>query len=103
MSKGIKVLIYLGVLGATVYFARRVFAGEVGVPSPPSAPPSVGTPNVTGPDTAEVDVSWDPVPGATYYQVFVNGQYAVQVQETKVKLTNLRPGQTYSIAIAACN
>jgi hypothetical protein len=117
LPKGLKTLIYLGVFGVAGFFAYKAFAGEAPErppseeppsppstpPSPPSTPPRVSTPVVTGPDKAEVDVSWDPVPGATYYQVFVNGQYATQVRGTTVRLTTLKPGRTYQIAVAACN
>jgi hypothetical protein len=106
LPKGLKTLISLGAFGTTVYFIYKyiIGKGEAGeVPSPPSTPPRVGTPVVTGPDTAEVDVSWDPVPGATYYQIFVDGQYAREVQGTTVRLTALKPGRTYRIAVAACN
>ena len=74
-----------------------------GPPSPPGQP-TVSQPTVTGPNTAEVTVSWDAVDGATYYRVFVNDRPAADnVQGTSVKLTDLVPGQTYRIAVAACN
>ncbi len=82
-------------------------AAQVYVPPYQEAPPApgaptVGTPQVVSSTTAYVSVSWNTVSGATYYKVFVNGQEVTQTQSTSVTLT-LTPGQTYQIAIAACN
>jgi len=79
---------------------------NIPLPPPPSPP---GAPTVEyqviSAATANVTVKWSPVPGATYYKVFVNGSLATQVEgntNTSVIL-QLQPGQTYQIAVAACN
>ncbi len=100
------VAIAAGIAGGA--FALWYFLTKKGVISPPGAPPRPSTPprvevSVTGPDTAEATVSWDPVQGATYYKVYKNGSEVLgNVQGTTTKLTDLVPGQTYYIAIAAC-
>lgn len=109
------------VVGAStyLYFAHRngwwPFKKEQAPPPPPSGggqqPPGAPNPpgmptvnvNVIDQNRAEADVSWSPVSGATYYKVLVNGQEVTTVQGTSTKLTNLVPGQTYQIAVAACN
>jgi len=74
-----------------------------GIPNPPSQPPTVGKVSYISPDKAQVPISWSPVQEATYYKVYVNGQVvADNIQSTSYTLT-LTPGQTYQIAIAACN
>jgi len=77
-------------------------------PPPPGPPNPPGQPTVqvtvTGPNTVEAVVSWGAVSGAAYYKVYVDGNVAADnVRGTSVKLTNLVPGQTYQIAVAACN
>lgn len=97
--------------GGYLYFAHRngwwPFKEAVAPVTPPNPPgqPQVSV-NVIDQNTAEASVSWDAVPGATYYKVFVNGQVAAgaeSVQGTTATLHNLVPGQTYNIAVAACN
>lgn len=78
---------------------------HVRAPNSPSQPPIVHV-NVIDQNTAEASVTWSPVPNATYYKVFVDGQVAAgadNVTGTSVTLRNLVPGQTYQIAVAACN
>jgi len=96
--------------GGYLYFAKKngwwPFKEEVpggpGAPNPPGQPTVEVT--VTGPNTAEAVVSWNPVPGATYYKVYRDGQEVLSnVRGTTATLTGLVPGQTYQIAIAACN
>jgi len=95
--------------GTYLYFAHRngwwPFKKKEAPPEAPNPPgqPTVQT-NVTGPNTAEADVSWGAVPGAAYYKVFVDGREVVgNVSGTTAKLTGLVPGRTYSISVAACN
>jgi len=79
-------------------------AVTINIPVPAPNPPGTPTVNyqVIDVNTAKVTVSWNSVAGATYYKVFVNGQEVTQVQGTSVTI-NLKPGQTYQIAVAACN
>jgi len=72
-------------------------------PPAPTSPPTVSQPTYDSSGKAKVSVSWQPVQGAAYYQILVNGKVAVSnVQGTSYELT-LDPGQTYQIAIAACS
>lgn len=45
------------------------------------------------------ELSWNPVPGATAYDIVVNDQTVVSVVTTKYSLTTLKPGSKYSILI----
>jgi len=73
------------------------------VPPAPTSPPNISQPTYDSSGKAKVSVSWQPVQGATYYQILVNGKVVVSnVQGTSYELT-LDPGQTYQIAIAACS
>ena len=45
------------------------------------------------------ELSWNPVPGATAYDIVVNDQTVVSVVTTKYSLTTLKPGSKYSISI----
>lgn len=74
------------------------------VPPPPPAPgaPRVSVPTPTNPNSVTATVSWDPVQGATSYRVYVNGQQVWSGSTTSCQI-NLVPGQTYQIAVAACN
>jgi len=93
--------------GGYLYLAKKngwwpFKEGALGAPSPPGQPTVEVT--VTGPNTAEAVVSWNPVPGATYYKVYCDGQEVLSnVQGTTATLTGLVPGQTYQISVAACN
>jgi hypothetical protein len=77
-------------------------------PSPPGAPNPPGMPlvsNITVIDQnrAEADVSWNAVPNATYYRVYVDGNVvADNVRTTSCHITNLIPGRTHQIQVAAC-
>jgi len=100
------IAIVAGVAGGA--FALWYFLAKKGIITPPGAPPAPGKPsvevNVTGPNTAEANVSWNPVSGATYYEVYVDGKKVLgNVQGTTARLTDLVPGRTYRIAVAACN
>jgi hypothetical protein len=78
--------------------------GGVTVPNPPGQP-TLSQPRLIDQNTAEIDVSWNAVPMATYYKVFANGSPvagAENVQGTSVTI-RVAPGQTYNIAVAACN
>ena len=74
------------------------------VPPPPPAP---GMPRVqyqvVDANTALVDISWDPVPGATYYQILVDNNVVQTVQNNTSTQIRLAPGRTYQIQIKACN
>jgi len=77
-------------------------AGGPGTPPSPTSPPTVGQITYDSSGKAKVPVDWQPVQGATYYQVIVNGNVAASnVQGTHYELI-LDPGQTYHVAIAAC-
>lgn len=72
-------------------------------PNPPGAP-TVSTPVVTGSSSATCTVSWNMVPGATYYRIFVNGNFAAQASTPPVTLdVGAYVGQTISVSVAACN
>lgn len=96
-----------GAVALWYFLTKKSVTAPPGAP-PPGAPPPPGPPMVqvtaTGPNTAEATVSWSPVSGATYYKVYVDGTEVLSnVQGTTARLTNLVPGRTYQIAVAACN
>ncbi len=74
---------------------------QPGTPNQPGQP-KVSEPNITGPSTATVTVSWGAVSEATSYKVYVNGSPVGTTSETSMQV-NLTPGNTYQIAVAACN
>jgi hypothetical protein len=83
--------------------ARTVTVPSYQPPAPnPPGMPDVQVPTPTNPSSVTATVSWNPVSGATYYVVFVNGQQVWQGSSTTCQV-NLVPGQTYQIAVAACN
>ena len=45
------------------------------------------------------ELSWNPVPGATAYDIVVNDQTVVSVLTTKYSLTSLKPGSKYTMII----
>ncbi len=104
-------VVVVGAGGYLVYAKNKgmwPFASAGGGVSPPGAPSSPGQPqvsvNVTGQSTAEADVSWSPVSGASYYKVFVNGQEVISsVSGTTARITGLVPGNSYQVSVAACN
>ncbi len=70
-------------------------------PNPPGAP-SVNVPTPTNPSSVTATVSWGAVSGATSYKLYVNGSVVWTGSVTSVQV-QLTPGQTYQIAVAACN
>jgi hypothetical protein len=73
------------------------------VPNAPGAP-TVTNINVTGPSAATAKVSWNTVAGATYYKIFVNGQYLTQANAPPVTVNlGAYVGQTIQVSVAACN
>jgi len=70
------------------------------VPQPPGQP-TVNVQTPTNPNSVTATVSWNSVPGATSYKVYVNGQEVWSGSSTSCQI-NLVPGNTYQIAVAAC-
>jgi hypothetical protein len=75
-----------------------------GAPPAPTSPPNVSI-SLISEHTAKLDISWDAVPGATYYEILVNGNRVGSFQTTSatIQLTNVSPGDTLQVAIKACN
>ncbi|MFG2292095.1 RICIN domain-containing protein [Streptomyces sp. NPDC048603] len=82
-------------------------------PNPNPSPKPTPTPSPTapkpgsGPDVAvgqiqsdSAVVSWPRVNGAAWYQVMFNGKHLTWVQGTAVRIYNLRPGTSYTVAVS---
>lgn len=70
------------------------------------APSVPGQPNVQfrviDQSTAELNISWESIPGAAYYQVFVDSQLAASNITGNSAVVRVQPGKTYSVQVAAC-
>ena len=53
------------------------------------------------PDPTSLRISFDPVPGAIHYLVYVNGRMKASVTEPQCLLTGLKTGTTYKITVKA--
>ena len=51
--------------------------------------------------TTSIDISWDSVSGATGYDVYVDGGFAVTTAGTSIKVSPLESGRTYDISVRA--
>ncbi|MEV7614293.1 RICIN domain-containing protein [Streptomyces sp. NPDC089799] len=82
-------------------------------PNPNPSPKPTPTPSPTkpkpgsGPDVTvgqiqsdSAVVSWPRVTGAAWYQVMFNGKHLTWVQGTAVRIYNLRPGTSYTVAVS---
>ncbi|MEV8532415.1 RICIN domain-containing protein [Streptomyces sp. NPDC051211] len=78
-------------------------------PSPkPTPTPTPTTPRPgSGPDVTvgqiqpdSVVASWPRVAGAAWYQVLFNGKHLTWVQGTTLRIYNLRPGTSYTVAVS---
>lgn len=82
---------------------KGVAPGIPGAPSSPTSPPNVSAAWLDQ-RTLRLDVSWNSVQGASYYQILVNGNPVGTFQTTSasIQLTNVNPGDTLQVAIRAC-
>lgn len=76
-------------------------------PRPTSAPPTVGGLRSTGAGATNVQLAWNPSPGATSYQVRVTYQNKVvktfMTNGTTYNATGLSPNRTYGLHVVAIN
>ncbi|MGB9622224.1 MAG: hypothetical protein ACP5LD_10590 [Desulfomonilaceae bacterium] len=90
------------VAGAAIYlyFANKKGWWPFRPPNVPSQP-NVQV-RVIDQNTAELDVSWQAIPGASYYQIFVNSQIAADNITGNSAVVRVQPGKTYNVQVAAC-
>ena len=104
-------------VGAQEY--ARFIKSMVGIAQPPSGgqPPGGGAPPGTPSppyrtsstayalDNADLVIGWDPVPGATRYDLQHQGDMSIIYSgpSTSVRLTNLYSNSPYTVRVRACN
>lgn len=64
-------------------------------------PGKVGTPTVKVIDGETVEVSFEEVKGAQWYELFANGTSVGITPNTKINITGMTPGKTYKITVRA--
>lgn len=69
-------------------------------PPPPAAPAEV---TVSGVTDTEATISWSPVPYATQYSVWVDGQRWTGSTSPGVTIRGLQPSMTYTVYVTAAN
>ena len=89
---------------AFVVFLAACTSDEKKDPQQPTAPGVPEEPSVTAINSTAIDISWNMVSGATYYEIWQNGtRIGSDITSLAAKDIELIPNTLYSYSIKACN
>ncbi|KRV46872.1 chitinase [Wenjunlia vitaminophila] len=100
-----KVTVYVhGWYGQAAYFADDlVLSGPGEDPEPPQLPTAPTGLTAGTPTSSSVPLSWNPVSGATSYQVYRDGNRVSTATSTSTTVTGLSASTAYSFQVSAVN